>query len=186
MIKNLIRTALLLAGTALITPAAPILSITPSANNVLVGNTFSLFLNVASVTDLFGWQVDIDFGPAGLLNALTIAQGGFLGGGTSGITGTINNGTATILTMANSLTGFTGVSGSGVLAQISFSAVAIGTAVVSISNVQLLDSNLDSIFPDPTVSATVNISAANGIPEPSTFVLLSLGLAAGAVLRRRA
>ena len=73
-----------------------------------------------------------------------------------------------------------------VLAQISFSAVAIGTAVITISNVQLLDSNLDSIFPDPTVSATVNISAGSGIPEPSTFVLLSLGLAAGAILRRRA
>ena len=186
MIKNLIRTALLLAGTALITPAAPILSISPSANNVVVGNTFSLFLNIASVTDLFGWQVDIDFGPAGLLNALTFAQGGFLGGGTSGITGTINNGTATILTLANSLTGFTGVSGSGVLAQFSFLAVAVGNAVISISNVQLLDSNLDSIFPDPTVSATVKISAAGVIPEPSTFILLGLGLAAGAVLRRRA
>ena len=186
MIKTLIRTALLLAGTALITPAAPILSITPSVNNVQVGNTFSLFLNVASVTDLYGWQVDIDFGPAGFLNALAIAEGGFLGSGTSGITGTVDNGTATILTMANSLTGVTGVSGSGVLAQISFTAMAIGNAIVTISNVQLLDSKLDSIFPDPTVSATVNIFAANGIPEPSTFVLLSLGLAAGAILRRRA
>ena len=186
MIKTLIRTALLLAGTALITPAAPILSITPSVNNVQVGNTFSLFLNVASVTDLYGWQVDIDFGPAGFLNALTIAEGGFLGSGTSGITGTVDNGTATILTMANSLTGIVpGVSGSGVLAQISFTAMAIGNAIVTISNVQLLDSKLDSIFPDPTVSATVNIFAANGIPEPSTFVLLSLGLAAGAILRRR-
>ena len=186
MIKNLIRTALLLAGTALITPAAPILSITPSANNVLVGNTFSLFLSIASVTDLFGWQVDIDFGPAGLLHALpTITEGGFLGGGTSGITGTIDNGTATILAMANSLTGVTGVSGSGVLAQISFSAMAIGNAIISISNVQLLDSNLDSIFPDPSVSATVNISARSGIPEPSTFVLLSLGVAVGAIRRRR-
>ena len=185
MIKNLIRTALLLAGTALITPAAPILSITPSANNVLVGDTFSLFLNIASVTDLFGWQVDIDFGPAGLLNALTIAQGGFLGGGTSGITGTIDNGTATILAMANSLTGVTGVSGSGVLAQISFTAMAIGNAVISISNVLLLDSYLESIFPDPTVSASVNITAASAVPEPSTFVLLSFGLAAAACVRRR-
>ena len=185
MIKNLIRTAILLAGTALITPAAPILSITPSANNVQVGDTFSLFLNIASVTDLFGWQVDIDFGPAGLLNALTIAQGGFLGGGTSGITGTIDNGTATILAMANSLTGVTGVSGSGVLAQISFTAMAIGNAIVSISNVQLIDSNLDSIFPDQPVSATVNITAASAVPEPSTFVLLSFGLAAAAFVRRR-
>jgi len=186
MIKNLIRTAFLIAGAALVTPAAPVLSITPSANNVQVGDTFSLFLNIASVTDLFGWQVDIDFGPAGRLTALTIAEGGFLGGGTSGITGAIDNGTATILALANSLTGFTGASGNGVLAQISFTAAAIGNAIVSISNVQLLDSNLDSIFPDPTVSASVDISASGVIPEPSTFILLGIGLAVGAVLRRRA
>ena len=188
MIKKLICTTLLIAGSALTTLAGPVLSITPSVNNVQVGDTFSLFLNVTSVTDLYAWQVDIDFGPAGLMNAGVITEGGFLGAGTSFFAGTTNNGAATILALANTLNGSVpGINGSGVLAEISFSALGIGAATVSLSNIQLLDSNLDSIFPDPAVDGTVNITASGGnIPEPSTFILLSIGLAAGAILRRRA
>ena len=186
MIKKLARTMLLLAGITLPALAAPILSITPSTNNVLVGQTFSLFLNVSSVVDLFGWEVNLDYGPAGLLTATSLTEGPFFGMSTSGIVGTIDNGTATILAMASSTTGFTGVTGSGVLAQIFFTAATVGTATVSISNIQLLDSYLDSIFPDSPLSATVNITGNNtAIPEPSTFVLLSLGLAFGAAIRRR-
>ena len=189
MIKRLICTTLLLAGTALTTLAGPILSITPSSNNVQVGDTFSLFLNIAAVTDLYAWEVDIDFGPAGLMDSTVIAEGSFLGGGTTfNQLGTANNATATILALANTLNGTVpGVTGNGVLAQLSFLANSIGTATVSLTRVMLLDSNLDDIFPDPSVSAKVNITAAGGdIPEPSTFILLSLGLATGAFLRRRA
>lgn len=188
MIKKLICTTLLIAGTALTTLAGPILSITPSSNNVQVGNTFSLFLNISAATDLYAWEVDIDFGPAGLMDSTVIAEGSFLGGGTSFNQGTADNGTATILALANSLNGIVpGVTGDGALAQLSFLANSIGTATVSLTRIILLDSNLDEIFPDPSVSATVNITAASGdVPEPSTFILLSLGLAAGAFLRRRA
>ncbi len=182
MIKQLFCTAVLLAGSSLATLAAPLLSVTPSVNNVLTGNSFTLNINIASVVDLYGWQLDIDFGPVGLLTGNSISEGSFLGLGTSWTPGTINNGTATIIASANSLSGLTGVSGSGVLAQISFTAASVGTAIISISNIQLLDSNLDSIFPDPPVSATVNITS--GIPEPATFVMLGMGLAFMAVRRR--
>ena len=187
MIKKIARTMLLLAGIALPALAAPILSITPSTNNVVVGQSFSLFLNVSSAVDLYGWQVNVNYGPAGLLTATSFTPGLFLGSGTSGITGTINNGTATILALANSRTGFTpGVSGSGVLAELFFTAANAGTATVSISNIRLLNSNLIAISPGTSQSATVNITGNNTvIPEPSTFALLGLGLAFGAAMRRR-
>ncbi|MFN0103928.1 MAG: PEP-CTERM sorting domain-containing protein [Bryobacteraceae bacterium] len=35
------------------------------------------------------------------------------------------------------------------------------------------------------MSATVNITAGGVVPEPSTFVLLGLGLVFGAAIRRR-
>ena len=186
MIKKIARTMLLLAGIALPALAAPILSITPSTNNVVVGQSFSLFLNVSSAVDLFGWQVNVNYGPAGLLTATSFTQGAFLGSGTSGMTGTINNTTATIQTLAHSRTGSTGVTGSGVLAELFFTAANVGTATVSISNITLLNSNLRAILPDTPQSATVNITGNNTvIPEPSTFALLGLGLAFGAAMRRR-
>ena len=186
MIKKLARTMLLLTGIALPALAAPILSITPSTNNVVVGQSFSLFLNVSSVVDLFGWQVDLDYGPAGLLTATSFTEGPFLGMFTSGIVGTIDNGTATILAMASSRTGFTGVTGSGVLAELFFTAANVGTATVSISDIRLRNSGLIAISPGTPQSATVNITGNNTvIPEPSTFALLGLGLALGAAIRRR-
>jgi hypothetical protein len=188
MIKKLILTTLLLAASALTSLAAPILSVSPSVTNVQVGNSFTLSVNIADVNDLFGWELNISFGPAELLNASTPTEGTFLGVGTSFDPGTVDNGAATITLIANALFGSIGVSGSGTLAQILFQAIAVGTATVSISNILLIDSNLDSIFPDPAVSATVNITPQSGgeIPEPSTFVLLSLGLAFGVFARRRA
>ena len=82
-----------------------------------------------------------------------------------------------LLLILSSRTGFTGVTGTGIPALIFFIAITVGTATVSISNIQLLDSNLDSIFPDSPLSATlnntVNITGNDtAIPEPSTFVLL--------------
>lgn len=188
MIKKLVCTTALLVASAISALAVPILSVTPSSNNVTVGATFTLFINVASVVDLYAWQLDVAFGPSGLLNvpvSLTNpAVGGFLGGGQTFIQGTVDNGLATIVAMASSLSGSTGVDGGGILASIDFNALLAGVSTISLSNLQLFNSNLDQIFTSNPLSATVNISSAV-IPEPSTFVLLGIGLACGALVRRR-
>lgn len=186
MIRKLLCTAALLAWGLVTAHASPVLSVTPSLSNVTVGDTFTLDISVSGVTDLFSWQLDVDFGPAGLLNASAPAVGGFLGGGQTFGYVALDNGTGTITGLFSALSGSSGVSGSGVLASIMFDAMFSGTATISLLNLELGDSNLDIIFTSDPVSATVNISDRNPqVPEPSTLALLGIALAFTTYPRRR-
>ena len=64
MFKQLaLSSAMLLAS--LISPAAqaaPIVSLVASAPSVTVGSNFTVSLRIEGVTDLFGWDADLNFG----------------------------------------------------------------------------------------------------------------------------
>ena len=191
MIKKLLCAVALVLGSMVAAQAAPVLRVTPALSNVTVGSGFTLDIEIFGVLDLFGWQLDLGFSPFGLVSASPATEGSFLGTGQTFGGGTVDNAAGTITAMFSALSGGAGVGGDGILASISFAALNAGTATFSLANVQLIDSNFDSIFfswPNDAFSATVNITGGGGtgVPEPSSLALLALALACVLLNRRRA
>ena len=191
MIKKLLSAAALLLASMVGAQAAPVLSLTPALSNVNVGDVFVLDLRITGALDLYAWQMDLGFSPAGLLNASPATEGDFLGvGGQTFDGGIVDNLAGTITTLFSSLSGASGVSGGGILAHISFQAIDFGSVTLSLSNVLLLDSNFIQIFftwPDDALNAIVNIAGdgGNNVPEPSTLALVGLALAVSSRARGR-
>jgi hypothetical protein len=155
-------------------PAATI-GIDPAITNTLQGTSFTVDLTIASVVDLYAFQVDIGFSPA-VLSATGVTAGSFLGGGAF-LPGIIDNSAGTITFIADSLTGLVpGISGSGTLATIQFLALAAGSSSIAPSNAILLDSGFNDI-PYSAVNGTANVTTGGAeIPEPNTAVLVCAAL----------
>jgi hypothetical protein len=115
---------------------------------------------------------------------------GALAGGTSrvhsGGTGgafalTVDNGIG-LVTLLDSLFGpVSGVTGTGVLASVSFTALAPGTTSGDLSNL-IFENSVGGGIRAQTVSGRVDVSSALApVPEPASFLLLGSALAAGAI-----
>ena len=180
MIKRFVHIATLLWAASGLASAATTFAFNPSSTFVPYGQSFSVDVFVTGAVDLYAWQLDVFFTPPGIVNATSVTEGPFLGAGTVFGSGTIDNASGSITNIFNTLTGLSGVSGDGVLAHLSFTANSLGIAVFHYANVIALDSNLDNISDFAVVDGTVDVT-----PEPATFGLLGLSLAAGVFLRRR-
>ena len=177
--------ACLLAGLAA-PAAATTLSIAAPTEPVKVGETFVVDVVVTDATDLYGFQFDLAFAVP-VLQAQEVVEGGFLAAGgasTFFLPGWIDGGEGRVSFVANTRLGPDGgASGDGVLARLSFLALAPGPASLSLSNVVLLDSTLSETSAT-LVGASFNVTA---VPEPSSAAMIAAGLAmlAGATRRRR-
>ncbi len=129
----------------------PRVGYTLSDPKVHVGDTFTLDLSAEDVHDLAGWQFDIEFDPTGL-EVVEVKEGDFLktGGATTFFQkGRIDNRSGKITGLsAASLTG-DGVSGTGLLLSVIFSAKADRQTQLALHNFQFGSSTGQAIPAEP-------------------------------------
>lgn len=190
------RLATILTIAALALPfgaSAATISLQGPAGPVTAGSSF--FLNVNVATDIgeniWAYQFDILFDPA-VLQFLDAKDGTFLPVADLAFATLVwapyTPGDAAITGISNALSGDApGVSGSGLLAQVQFLALAPASATfLSPLNTILLDSALDQLGSVTEAGIQVTVNAAGpAMPEPGTFTLLGLGLAAAGIWRSR-
>jgi general secretion pathway protein D len=170
---------------------ASIISVNPATSIVSVGDTFSVSIDIADVTDLFAYQFGFTYDPT-VVNVTAVEEGSFLGtaGSTFFSPGTIDNTAGTVTFNLNSLIGaIAGASGGGSLLTFDLLAVNGGTsslsAVFDPANGDVL---LDSLFNPIDFTAAAGSVVVNGspapVPEPATLLLVGSALATGWAKRR--
>ncbi len=126
--------------------------------SVRVGDTFTVRIGAEKVTDLAGWQFDVAFSPE-ILEAVEVSEGDLLkkGGGTTFFQrGTIDNTTGKIAGLSAALLSEKGVSGTGRLLSVVFSARGAGDSELTLSSFQLGDSTGEVIAAGvPNLTITV-------------------------------
>ena len=181
MFKQLaLSSAMLLAS--LISPAAqaaPIVSLVASAPSVTVGSNFTVSLRIEGVTDLFGWDADLNFGPPALVGLLSQGTGSFFGGDDTFVAGSLDPLTGTIGYVGAALSGLTGASGDGFLAEFTFTALMAGVMAMDFDRVSLIDSFGNDIFIETSdrFGTRITIAQANRVPVPGSLALGLLALA---------
>ena len=140
-----------------------------------VGDTFTIPISIADAVDLTSWQFDLGFDPA-IVNANLVTEGPFLSSSGAALTvfvpGVIDNVGGSITLNADAYADIgTPPSGSGVLADIEFTALAPGVSPLTFSNVAV------NLFEPFTITdGQITVTGTAKVPEPATLMLLTSGL----------
>jgi hypothetical protein len=185
--KSVVGLAACVLSSVLIVPeavAVPIVSIdtdpaTPgiqSSLSILLGNPFTVDVVITGVeagAPLNGFQFDLLFDPI-VLGASSVASGGFLPAPSLVLVADLAQ---PDVNYAEASLGGGGV-GQGVLASASFDTLSVGTRALDLTNLILAS----LVPPGGEISALVNdgsvtVTSGQVIPEPSTVLLLGIGMA---------
>ena len=135
-------------------------ALSTDTTDVRIGETFTLRINAEKVTDLAGWQFDLTFNPDAL-EAIDVNEEGFLkknGGTTFFQQGTIDNAAGKIVGLTSALISESGVSGTGTLLSVVFSAKAEGESQLALRNFQL-GSNAGEVIPAGVRDLTITVES---------------------------
>ena len=140
-------------------------SFSTDATEFEVGDTFTLSLNTANVTDLTGWQADLTFNPA-VLEATQVSEGDFLkqnDGATFFQEGTIQNRTGKIIGLKSVQLSRGKGFPHGTLLSVNFTVIGKGNSRVTLENFQAGTRFGDTLHVmQPVLSIVVGSQDANG------------------------
>ncbi len=146
------------------TVANPGVGYTFSKTPIHVGDTFTLDISAANVFDLAAWQFDIVFAPAAL-EAVNVSEGNFLktGANTFFQGGSIDNVTGKITGLNAVRLSTQGVTGTGSLLHVNFTAKSGGDTKVALQNFEFGAISGESIPAGPhQITVTVEGQLATG------------------------
>ncbi len=124
---------------------------------VYVGDTFTLHLNAENVSDLAGWQCNIGFDPD-VLEAVEAIEGDFLKKGGSKdffLSGEIDNITGKIIGLSGARINIDGVSGTGRLLSVTFTAKAVGETQITLTNLKAGSSGASTAGVSETIPLSI-------------------------------
>ncbi len=184
--KNLLSLSIiLLAGTGVAFGDSILVS--PASQNVSVGQSFTVDINIDQIPDVFSYEFSLSFDP-NVLAVQSVTEGAlFANTGNSFFSpGIIDNGAGTVRATIDTLIGTVpGVAGPGTLAAVQFKTIHAGISSIDFSPLDdliLEDSSLNML----TVTAQsgrVTVGATS-VPEPATVLSLAVALIFLAVWRR--
>lgn len=134
-------------------PAAPVavtLSLQPSTREPALNSTFTVRLMIDNVSELFGAPMRIRYDQQ-TLRLLDVQRGPFLAGDGAQVafSDTRDEAGGLIIVNMNRMPGSGGISGSGVLLELRFQAIARGPASVRVEDISLRDARLEPIAAAP-------------------------------------
>ena len=140
----------------------PRFSFSIDTTSVVIGDTFTLYLNADEITNLASWQCDIVFDP-NVFEAVEVVEGDFLKEGdatTIFLKSTIDNTAGKITGLGSVSRSRDGGSGTGRLLSVTFVAKAIGEAQVTLNNLYA-DSSESVAIPLSIPEIVITVSDVN-------------------------
>ena len=135
-------------------------ALSTDTTSVRVGDTFTVHVNAEKVTDLAGWQFDLTFDPS-VLEVVEVKEDGFLkrrGSTTFFQKGVVDTAAGKIAGVSSALISKEGVTGTGSLLSVVFSAKADGNSQIALHNSQL-GSNAGEVIPAGVRGLTITVAS---------------------------